>query len=426
MSKRFVIRGSNRLAGAIEVKGSKNAVLPAIAASLLTAEPSTISNVPRIEDVYRMIEMIESLGANVSWRGSHTIRIEAKRIALHRFNASLVSTLRASVLLLGPLLARLGRVSLPYPGGDHIGRRPLSAHVNVFRALGATVRVSDDTIFLSASPKGLKGGEVVLDELSVTATENILMAASLSNVNTRIKIAAIEPHVGDLARFLEKMGARIKGIGTHTLEITGKKRLRGARHAVIYDPIEAGTFLVLGALAKGSITIKNVDPSHLELFLKKLKDAGVRFRIVPRSRGSVVDIGVEHSPHIKSFKAQTLPFPGIPTDLQSLLGLLATQARGKSLIHDPLYEDRFNYARELKKMGARVSFLDPHRSEFWGPTPLKGVEIKSFDLRSGATLIIAGIIAKGITTIRDAYQVDRGYEKIEERLQALGADIKRV
>jgi len=424
MSK-FVIQGPTILDGTIEVRGSKNAVLPILAASLLTKEPCVIDNVPRIEDVYRMIEMIESTGAKVSWDGEKRLQIDAKVVSLDHFKRDNASKLRASVLFLGPLLARLGSISMPYPGGDHIGRRPLDVHLNAFEALGAKVRVREDRVTIEAQ-NGLHGEEVVLDEISVTATENILMALALGRGHTRIKMAAHEPHVRDLARFLIKLGARIKEVGPHSLEIKGAGRLRGARHSVIYDPIEAGTFLILGALAKGSIYIKNIDPTHLEFFLKKLKDAGVRFEILHRDRSHLCDIKVIHSPRLKSIKVQTLPFPGIPTDLQALLGLFATQARGTSLIHDPLYENRFNYAKELCKMGAHVTFLDPHRAKFTGPTSLHGVRINSFDLRAGATLIIAGLIANGETVIQDAYQVDRGYEAIEERLSALGANIQRV
>ncbi len=424
-SQTFVIQGPTTLDGTIEVRGSKNAVLPILAASLLTREPCTIDNVPRIEDVYRMIEMIESTGARVSWDGEKKLQIDAKKVSLDHFKRGTALKLRASVLFLGPLLARLGSISLPYPGGDHIGRRPLDVHLNAFRALGAKVRVREDRVTIEAQG-GLRGEEVVLDEFSVTATENILMALTLGEGQTRIKMAAREPHVRDLARFLTRLGARIREIGPHGLLVTGAKQLKGARHSVIYDPIEAGTFLILGALARGSIYIKNVDLAHLEFFLKKLKDAGVRFEILHRERSRICDIKVIHSPRLKSIKVQTLPFPGIPTDLQALLGLFATQARGTSLIHDPLYENRFNYAKELRKMGAHVTFLDPHRAEFTGPTSLRGVHINSFDLRAGATLIIAGLIAKGETVIQDAYQVDRGYEAIEQRLQALGANIQRV
>ena len=425
MDERFVINGPSRLSGEIEVRGSKNAVLPIIAATLLTSKPCTINNVPRIEDVYRMLEILRGTGAQVTWAGRRKVRIHARRINTEHLDSALVSKLRASVLFLGPLLARCGKVLLPYPGGDHIGRRSLEAHFNAFRSLGARVRVSHDRIFVDAA-RGLRGGEVILDEFSVTGTENVLMASSLMTGERRIKMAALEPHVIDLTRFLRKLGVKIKGEGTHTLTLQGSRALHGADYSVIYDPIEAGTFIILGALAQGEILVKNVNLEHLELFLKKLQDIGVRFYI---EKGKGVDrrtVRVSYSGRLKKFNAQALPFPGIPTDLQALLGLLATQAKGTSIIHDPLYENRFNYARELQKMGARVRFLDPHRTEFTGPTKLAGVRIKSFDLRAGATLIIAGLIARGRTVISDAYQVDRGYERIEKRLQALRADIQRV
>lgn len=425
MNERFIINGPTTLSGEIDVRGSKNAALPIIAATLLTGEPCVIDNVPRIEDVFRMLEILEDIGAKVTWERERRIRIEAKNITRDHLTQKSVSRLRASILFIGPLLSRVGEVVLAYPGGDHIGRRPLDAHLGAFRALGAHVRVLRDKVYVEAK-NGLNGDEVVLDEFSVTATENMLMALSLSRGKTCIKMAALEPHVQDLAKFLKKLGVKIKGVGTHTLEVEGSMSLGGAYHFVIYDPIEAGTFIILGALSKGDLVIKNVNPVHLELFLKKLKDIGVRFSVARRGAGSLCDIMVTHSPRLKNFSAKAFPFPGIPTDLQALLGLVATQALGESIIHDPLYENRFNYAKELKRMGAEVTFLDPHRAKFFGPASLRGISIKSFDLRAGATLIIAGFIAEGRTIINDVYQVDRGYERIEERLQRLGADIKRV
>lgn len=422
---KFVIKGPAILRGNIQLSGSKNAALPILAATLLTVRPCTVRNIPRIEDVYRMVEILRSLGAKVFWINKKEIRVEARHVRYRELKRDLVSSLRASILLLGPLAVRLGKFSLPFPGGDNIGARPIHVHLNALKAIGISAAIRGNRVWIEVSRKKVKERTIILDEFSVTATENMLMAGSLMPSRIILKGAAAEPHVQDLGIFLQKLGVPIKGLGTHTIEMRGKKTLGGASHTLITDPIEAGTFLIMGALAEGGIGIQHVNPMHLELFFQKLEEIGVRFNMVKEDRG-LYTVHVWHSPRLKAFSVKALPFPGIPTDLQALFGLLATQARGKSLIHDPLYENRFRYSRELKRMGANIKQLDPHRIEVMGPTKLLGVPIRSFDLRAGATLIIAGLIAKGTTVVMDAYQVDRGYEEIEKRLQELGADIKRV
>jgi UDP-N-acetylglucosamine 1-carboxyvinyltransferase len=336
---------------------------------------------------------------------------------------------------LAPLLSRFGKVKIPQPGGCLIGVRPIDAHLEGFQQLGAEVEKDDQYYILSS--EHLTPAEVVLPEFSVTATENILMAASFLPGKTVIKIAALEPHVKDLARVLVKMGAKIRWREDHTIEIEGQKKLKGFSHFLIYDPVEAGSFIVLAGVSTratpeasarrgGEIIVKNAPLKNLDLVLQKLKKFGITFEKI-KEREDTCDIKVK-SP--KEFfpvqKVQVLPYPGIPSDLQCVFGVLSTQNPGETLIHDPMYEGRLRYLEDLNKMGADISLLDSHRAIVRGPSRLRGIPIENYDLRSGAALIIAGLIAEGETIISNAYQVDRGYEKIEERLQKIGADIKRV
>lgn len=420
MAEKFVIQGGKPLKGVIEVRGAKNASFPLLAATLLTEKECQIENLPLIEDVFRMVEILESLGAKISWSGRRTLRIQAKEIDPLKIREDLVLMLRGSVLFLGPLLARFGKVRLPQPGGCLIGVRPIDTHLDAFCQLG--VKVSQEkNCFKLELKKPIRDQTVILNEFSVTATENILLFCSLFPARFTIKIADCDYSVVELTRFLKKMGVKIKGARSHTLFVQGQKRLRGARHRLIYDPIEAGTFILAAAATRGNVLIKNVELQFLELFLKRLKDFGVPFKIIPPK-----SIRIFPWKNLKIDKIQSLPYPGIPSDLQSAFGVLATQAKGPTLIHDPLYEGRLKYLEELNKMGAKIFFADPHRAIIEGPTKLYGRELGSFDLRGGAALIIAGLVAKGKTIINNIYQIDRGYEKIEERLTGLGADIKRV
>lgn len=417
MSK-FVIKGGNKLEGKIKISGMKNAATPIIAATLLTSQKCVIDNVPKITDVERMLDILISLGAEVNWSGEHQVTICTKDVDLKSLDEATVQCMRSSILFMGPLLARFKSVRIPEPGGCIIGNRPIDTHFYALKKLGTEIRKEDNYYLLKTD--GLKGTTIILPEFSVTATENILMAAVLAEGRTIVKLAAAEPHVQDLIDFLTAMGAKIKGRGTHTLEIEGVKELKGAKHTVIPDQIEIGTFAVTAVLTRGQVEIENIIPKHLEIILLKLKEAGVNFELYDNY------LKIKPSSSLKSFKLQTLPYPGFPTDLQAPFGVLATQCVGTSLIQDPMYEGRMNYAQELVKMGANAIVADPHRVIITGPTPLYGQEIKSLDLRAGATLIIAGLIAQGQTVINEADVLDRGYEKIEERLNNLGADIKRV
>ena len=417
MSK-FVIEGGRPLTGEIEVYGSKNAVLPLIAASLLTSAPVKISNVPDIADVATMLDILTAWGGKIEKvNGSRgTITLDMSNLEPDRDVDDLIGKLRGSILLMGALLGRDRKVSLPRPGGDIIGARPIEAHLDGFRHLGAEVREEGERVVIDGS--NMKAGEVVLSEFSVTATENILLAAATLPGTTTIYIAAAEPHVAALCELLARMGAKISGAGTHEIMITGKENLAGAEVENIPDMLEAGFFILLGAATKSELTVREVPVHDLRLFFKKLDEIGVKYTMDGTS------VTVQPS-QMNSFRVQVLPHPGIATDLQAPFAVLATQVQGSSLIHDPLYEGRFKHIYELQKMGANAVVCDPHRVIISGPTGLRGREIPSLDIRSGATLVMAGLTAEGKTVIRDAEIIDRGYARLMDRLRAIGAEITR-
>jgi UDP-N-acetylglucosamine 1-carboxyvinyltransferase len=419
MEEKFIIKGGNPLVGEVEVRGAKNAAFPILSASLLTNQTCVIENIPLIEDVFKMIKILEACGAEISWTGKRKIEINSAKIKPSKIPYNLVRCFRGSVLLLGSLLARFKTMKLPDPGGCVIGSRPIDTHLDAFQQAGINIS-SEKNFYIFSRGKRNGFSEIVLKEISVTATENMLLLAALNPKKTVIKIADMDYQVQDLIKVLEKMGAEINYSNVREIEIIGKKRLKGFKHAIVSDPIEAGTFIVAALATKGRVLVKNAELSYLSLFLKRLKDFGARFKIIDSKT-----IKIFPSPGLKIDKIQSLPYPGIHSDLQPELGVLATQTKGATLIHDPLYEGRLNYLNELNKMGADIVFCDPHRAIVYGPTQLQGIEIPSSDLRAGAAMIIAGLIAKGVTTINNVYQIDRGYEKIEERLQLLGADIKR-
>lgn len=428
MNQIFNIVGGNTLKGDIDVFGSKNATTPILAASLLSKEPSTISNLPLIEDVFNLLNIIESLGAKITWTNTRTIKIDPKNLSLKNLNQKLIKKIRSSVLLIGPLCTRFKKFRLMQPGGCLIGVRPIDAHLEALSELGLKTKIVPDFYEFTFKSKKLPN-VITLKEFSVTATENILMLASTLPQKTIIKIAAIEPHVIDLVTFLNKMGAKIKQLPEHTFEIIGNPKLNGVKHhEIIPDPIEAGSFIIMAVACKANITIKNVRIDHLDIVLKKLKSFNANLKIKPQdTKKKLYSITNIPSVMLKAVsKVQTLPYPGIPTDLQSMFGILATQAQGTTIIQDPMYEGRLKYIDELIKMGANAIIADPHRALIVGPTPLYGQEINSFDLRAGMCLIIAALLAKGETKISNIYQVDRGYEKIDQRLEKLGANIKRV
>ncbi|MBI4992091.1 MAG: UDP-N-acetylglucosamine 1-carboxyvinyltransferase [Candidatus Harrisonbacteria bacterium] len=416
---KFIINGGKALDGDIRVGGCKNSATPIIAATLLTDQTCILHNIPRIGDVLVILEILKSIGSRQKWLSGHSIEIDNSDINPEKLDQNLMCQIRSSILLVGPLLARFGKVSFVTPGGCKIGSRPIDTHLEAFRDLGAIVEFDDGsgihTIFL----KNFKNDRVCLKEFSVTATENLLMLAKAHPF--AIALAAIEPHVLDLIDFLAKLGVTVAGDKSHTFKVNSGKGLSGAiEHTIINDPIEAGTLAVLASATRSNINIVGVEESHLELPLRKLKEFGVVFNL----RGSVLGIdGMRSGLH--AAKIQTLPYPGLPTDLQAPFGVLATQAKGSSLIFDIMYEGRLKYIDELRKMGADAVILDPHRAIINGPTVLHGAEIQSLDLRAGATLVIAALVAKGQSAIGSIEQIDRGYEKFDERLRELGADIIR-
>ncbi len=415
----YVIRGGQPLNGEIRVGGMKNAATPIIAATLLIRDEVRLENVPRLSDVERMLGILRSLGSKAEWTGPNEVAINTSSADLALLDSKSVKSMRSSILLMGPLLSRFHEVSVPEPGGCIIGNRPLDSHMDVLSALGASIEVDRATGLFHLAASELVGA-VLRPVFSVTATENAVMAAVLAKGKSVIRLAAAEPHVKDLCDFLVKAGAEIRGGGTHDVEINGVEKLHGTTHRIIPDQIEAGTFMALGAVTKGEMTITDLEPEHMEIVFHVLRKAGVRFEVKERS--------VVMAPHasLDAFKLQTLPYPGFPTDLQQPFGVLATQCRGTTLIHDPMYEGRLGYMSELGKMGANATICDPHRVLVSGPTPLYGQAIRSLDLRAGATMVIAGLIASGETTIGSAEIIDRGYERLDERLRAIGADIERV
>ncbi|MBU3934734.1 UDP-N-acetylglucosamine 1-carboxyvinyltransferase [Patescibacteria group bacterium] len=415
---KFIIHGQRSLKGDIEVGGCKNAAGPILAAALLTDKECVIDNIPLVEDILNMIEVLKSLGVKIEHISERKIKIKADSLDPEKMDFNKVSKTRISVLLFGSLLARFKSFKIPPPGGDRIGVRPISVHLNALEEMGAKIWRSSD--FYKVERQDLIGKEIVLDEFSVTATETLILAAVLAKGKTIIKVAASEPHIQDLGKMLLKMGAKIKGLGTHTVEIDGVKKLKGASHHIIFDSIEAGTFIIAAAVAGERVKVKNVNCDYLDLFLRKIKEVGVNFE-----KGKDY-ITVFKSPKLLATRIQALPYPGFPTDLLPIIIPLLIKAQGKSLIHDPLYENRFNYVQELRKMGADIEIVDPHRTFIFGPAKLSGLKIESWDIRAGACLIVAGLMAEGKTTIENIFQVDRGYEKIEEKLTQLGADIKRI
>jgi UDP-N-acetylglucosamine 1-carboxyvinyltransferase len=385
-----------------------------------------LENLPLVSDIFTMLEIIKSIGSRVEWLAPHKVRIVNDALHPGKLNQGLVRKIRSSILILAPLLARFGKVNLATPGGCIIGARPLDAHLESMRDLGAEVFYdAENDIYKITAPRGAKrkwGNEVVLNEFSVTATENILMLGMVI-AHLKIKLAAAEPHIQDLGGFLKTLGAEIDGLGTHDILVRRGTSARGGevRYRIMSDYIEAGTFMAMAAAVKSRITIKNAPLSFLVSPLRKLKEFGVEFET---RGGSEILIKGDKS-KLRAVKIQTLPYPGFPTDLQAPFGALATQCRGDSYIFDTLYEGRLKYLSELDKMGAKTEVMDSHRARIHGPIKLHGAKIKSLDLRAGATLVIAALAARGQSVLGEIEQIDRGYEQIEERLSNLGADIKR-
>ncbi len=413
----FLIEGQHRLQGEVTASGMKSAATALIAATLVTTEECRISNVPRIADVFNMVKILQSMGSQIDWEDDHTLTIRNDSLDPEALDQTAITKLRSSVLLLGPLAARFPRFSIARPGGDTIGNRPLDTHFEALTGLG--VQFQDNKDRVDVSREALRGTKVVLPEFSVTATENLMMAATIADGTTTIHTAATEPHVQNLGKFLCELGAKIEGIGTHAITIHGVPKLHGATIRVIPDQIEIGTWAIAAAVTRSELVIRDVVPDHLDMVLLKLQHAGVRATL----KGTLLHVKAARK--LKAFRLQSLPYPGFPTDLQAPFAVLATQAEGTSLIHDPMYEGRMGHIKELVSMGANAIVCDPHRVLITGPTPLYGKECTSYDIRNGATLILAALVAQGTTVLRGAEVVDRGYEKIEEKLTAIGAHITR-
>ena len=410
------IRGGNELNGRIRTSGAKNAVLPAMAASLLTSEELTIGNVPRVRDVDTMLKVLAHLGV------SHEFMSE-RRLKLHKRNGmvdapyDLVRKMRASVLVLGPLTARHGRAEVSLPGGCAIGARPIDMHLKALEALGAEINLRHG--YVEAKAKRLKGGDFTFPKQTVTGTENIMMAACLADGRTTLRNAAREPEIEDLARLLKAMGARIEGAGSDTIVIFGVDELHGATHEVIPDRIEAGTFVIAGAMAGGEVTITDAVPSHLRALLEKLAETGLTVE-----EGDDW-IKVTRRTPLASKDVRTAPYPGFPTDLQAQFMAYMTTTEGTSVIWENIFEKRFMHVGELQRMGAAIR-VDGRKATVEGPTPLQGAPVMATDLRASACMLLAGLVADGETTLSRVYHIDRGYEKIEEKLSALGADMERI
>jgi UDP-N-acetylglucosamine 1-carboxyvinyltransferase len=419
MAEKFLIKGGVPLSGEVGISGYKNSAGAVLAAALLTEEESIIDNLPLVSDVLDQIEILKEMGAGIKWLSERKIKISPKDINPEKIPVDLFEKMRVSVLFVGPLAIKFKNFKVPHPGGDKIGLRPIATHLEALESFGIKAGTSDGFYHFKA-PEKLEGRKIALKEFSVTATEIVMMLASRAQGKTKIEIAAAEPQVQDLGLFLRKMGVKIEGIGTHTLEIEGQERLSGAEFSLCPDLLEAGTFFIALAITKGEGKVKNVNPDHLTFFLGKMKEIGVNFEVREN------EFLVKPSKDFKPAKIQVLPYPGFPTDLQPQTSVLLTQAQGKSLVHDPLYENRFQHLHELRKMGADIEITDPHRALIFGKTELIGNKISSSDIRSGAALILASLIAKDKNTIENISQIERGHEKIEEKLRKLGAQIEKV
>jgi UDP-N-acetylglucosamine 1-carboxyvinyltransferase len=423
----LIIEGGQPLSGEITVAGNKNAALPMLAATLLTDEPVTLQNLPEIRDVRTMQDALADLGATLTpgEKGQLTCRTSELRHSAPV--ADICQRMRASFVLAGPLLSRAGRVELPAPGGDKIGRRPVDAHVEALSALGAEIEVRPDGYSMSA-PRGLRGADIFLSEMSVMATENAVMAAALARGTTILRNAASEPHVQDLCQMLVAMGARIEGIGSSTLTIEGVERLGGCTAYVGPDYLEVGSFIALAALTRGELLIRRARPAEHRVTRVAYGKLGVSWEVrgddifVPRHQ----DLMVQEGLHGAVPRIHDAPWPGFPADLTSIALVLATQARGTTLVHEWMYESRLYWVDRLISMGARIIVCDPHRAVVTGPSKLYGQTVSSPDIRAGMALLIAALVAEGKSTIHNAQQIDRGYERIEQRLSALGARITRV
>lgn len=420
----FIVEGGRTLHGHVRPAGNKNAALPMMAAALLTDEPVKLGNVPDIRDVHSMTELLAALGVRCEWSGPGALALQARDVQSAALEPALAARIRASILLAGPMIARAGHMRLPPPGGDVIGRRRLDTHFETLQRLGADVELGDEFVLRGK----LRGTEIFLDEPSVTGTENAIMAATLADGTTVLRNAASEPHVQDLCRMLNRMGARISGIGTPELQIEGVERLGGASAELSPDHIEVGSFIGLAAVTRSELTIGDVEPRHLSSIRLMFERLGVSCELDERTLRVPADQSLEVRMDIGQQipKIDDGPWPAFPADLISIALVVATQCRGTVLIHEKMFESRMFFADKLTALGARIVICDPHRAVVVGPAKLRGSVVESPDIRAGMAILIAALGAEGRSHIYNIGQIERGYERIDERLRELGASIERV
>lgn len=417
--EKLIVKGGNRLVGTVKTSGAKNAVLPIIAASILGTTPSHLDEVPMLEDVHTISEVLKCLGLKVECHAKENVLdIDSTEITSFEAPYELVRTMRASFLVMGPLLARIGKARISMPGGCAIGARPIDIHLKGFEALGVKIEQGHGYIEASA-PEGLKAASIYFDFPSVGATENIMMAASLAEGTTILENAAEEPEIVDLANYLNKMGAKIRGAGTDTIRIEGVKALHGADYTIIPDRIEAGTYMIAAAMTGGDVVVENVLPEHQKPLIAKLREAGA---IVEEDIDKVRVVGKNP---LKAVSIKTLPYPGFPTDMQAQMMAMMVISEGRSKVTETVFENRFMHVVELNRMGAQIS-TEGRSAVIDGPSKLTGCDVRATDLRAGAAMILAGLVAEGVTRIGDLHHIDRGYENIVAKLKNLGADIERI
>ena len=416
--EKLIVKGGNRLVGTVKTSGAKNAVLPIIAASIMGVTPSHFDEVPMLEDVRTISEVLKSLGIKVESKEKNVLDIDSTTINSYEPPCELMRNMRASFFIMGPLLARMGKARIHMPGGCAIGARPVDIHLKGFEALGVVLKQEDGFIEATTS-NGLKGATIYFDFPSVGATENVMMAAALAEGVTILENAAEEPEIVALANYLNKMGAKVRGAGTDVIRIEGVKELRGADYTIIPDRIEAGTYMIAAAMTGGDVIIDNVLPEHQKPLIAKLREAGA---IVEEDIDKVRVIGTGS---LKGVSVKTLPYPGFPTDMQAQIMAMMVVSEGNSRVTETVFENRFMHVAELNRMGAKITTAD-RSANIEGPAKLVGCDVRATDLRAGAAMILAGLVAEGETRIGDLFHIDRGYEDIVEKLRNLGADIERV
>jgi UDP-N-acetylglucosamine 1-carboxyvinyltransferase len=414
---KLIIEGGVPLSGEVRISGAKNAALPILCAAILSGEPLRVANLPRLHDVTTMLKLLAQMGVAVSVDDKRGTELNAAALGNPVAPYDLVKTMRASVLVLGPLIARCGEARVSLPGGCAIGLRPVDQHLKALQAMGATIDIEHG--YMHGRAPRLKGARIIMDLVTVTGTENIMMAACLAEGETVLRNAACEPEIADLAELLVKMGARIFGAGESTIRIEGVATLHGAEHTVIPDRIETGTYLVACAVAGGDVEVRACQPAHLRAVIDKLRETGIRIEEGPDN------LRVRAPRKIKAANVTTLPHPGFPTDMQAQYMVLMTQAEGVSTLTESIFENRYMHVAELQRMGASVR-VDGRTALVTGPTPLSGAQLMATDLRASACLVLAGLAASGETVVDRVYHLDRGYYRIDEKLRGLGADIERI